>query len=306
VFLVAAEAAWLLARYRPRRAALVASLVPGLVLAAHLPLLLAQRGNGEAVGATSLLSRVVGAPKALVVGYSFPSEVAGTLAAGALVAVGLVLAATRSPGRTRRGAVVAGSIALAAVAVPVALALVGADYVTARNLVLAVVPGAVCVGTGYAASRVGLAAGGALCALLLAVTLVVSLDERYGRTDWRGAAEALGSPASPRAIVVTPYLSRHLWSPYLPGLEEPVGATATVAEIAVLGLATEGGFSGGAVEPPEVAPPVPPPGFALAASERRPTYTLFRYRAREPRAVSTDELARLRLVDQQPGILLQR
>jgi hypothetical protein len=306
VFLVAAEAAWLLARYRPRRAALVASLVPGLVLAAHLPLLLAQRGNGEAVGATSLLSRVVGAPKALVVGYSFPSEVAGTLAAGALVAVGLVLAATRSPGRTRRGAVVAGSIALAAVAVPVALALVGADYVTARNLVLAVVPGAVCVGTGYAASRVGLAAGGALCALLLAVTLAVSLDERYGRTDWRGAAEALGSPASPRAIVVTPYLSRHLWSPYLPGLEEPVGATATVAEIAVLGLATEGGFSGGAVEPPEVAPPVPPPGFALAASERRPTYTLFRYRAREPRAVSTDELARLRLVDQQPGILLQR
>jgi hypothetical protein len=307
VFLVAAEAAWLLARYRPRGAAVVASLVPGLVLAAHLPLLLAQRGNGEAVGATSLLSRVVGAPKALVIGYSFPAEVAGTLTAGALVAVGLVLAGTRSASRERSGALVAGSVALAVVAVPVVLAVAGADYVTARNLVLAVVPGAVCVGVGYAASRLGLAAGGLLCALLLAVTLAVSLDERYGRTDWRGAAETLGSPAVPRAIVVTPYLSRSLWSPYVPGLEEPAGPEATVGEIAVLGLATEGGFSGGAVEPPDVAAPAPPRGFALVATERTPTYTLFRYRARQrATVVSTDELARLRLVDQQPGILLQQ
>jgi hypothetical protein len=305
VFLVVAEAFWLLHRYRPRRDAAVAALLPTLVLALHLPLLLAQRGNGEAVSATSLLSRFVGAPKALLVGYSFPAEIAGTLAAAGLVVFGLVLAATRAPAAHRRGALVVASLALAAAAVPAALALAGVDYVTARNLVLAVVPGAVCVGAGYAATRLGLVATAVLTTVLLAITLSVSLDERYGRTDWRGAAAALEPTAVPRAIVVTPYLSRSLWRPYLPGLEEPSGSAATVGEIAVVGLATEGGFSRGAVRPPDVPPPAPPPGFALAATERTPTFTLFRYRAPEPRAVSTDELARLRLVDQQPGILLQ-
>ena len=304
VFLVAAEAMWLLARYRPRRDAVAAAIVPLLVLVAHLPLLLAQRGNGEAVAATSLASRIGGGLKAIVVGYSFPVEVAGTLVAGALVAVGLVLAVTRASERGKRAALVAGSLAAAAIAVPVVLALVGTDYLSARNLVLAAVPGAVCLGVGYAASRVGLAAGGTLIALLAAITLTVSLDDRYGRTDWRGAAEELGPSGVERAIVVTPYLSRSLWSPYLPGLEEPSGPIR-VREISVVGLATEGGLSGGAVEPPDVPPGAPPPGFALSSVVRTPTLVLVTYRAPAPTPVSETALAALRLADQQPGILLQ-
>jgi hypothetical protein len=305
IFLVLAEAAWLVARYRPRPAALAASLVPALVFAAHLPLLLAQRGNGEAVGATSLVSRVVGAPKALVVGYSFPAEVAGALLAAALVVVGLALFATRTSLDVRRGALVAGSLAVVSIALPLGLALAGSDYLTARNLVLAVVPGAVCVATGYAASRLGLAAGVALCVLLLAITLSVSLDERYGRTDWRGAARRLEPALVERAIVVTPYMSRSLWSPYLPGLEEPSAENVTVEEISVVGLATEGGFSAGPVEPPDVEPRPSPPGFTLVGVERTPTLTLVRYRARTPTRVSTAALAALRLTEQQPGLLLQ-
>jgi mannosyltransferase len=305
VFLVAAEAAWLLARYRPRRDALAATLVPALVLLAHVPLLLAQRGNGEAVASTSLTSRIGGGLKALVVGYSFPLEVAGTLLAGALVLVGLVLAATRTSEHARAGALVAGSIAAAAVAVPVALAVVGADYLSARNLVLAVVPGAVCLAAGYATSRLGLAAAGALLALLLAITVAVALDDRYGRTDWRGAADRLQPSTAARAIVVTPYMSRFLWRPYLQGLEEPSGDTIAVREIAVVGLATEGGLSGGAVQPPDAPPPAPPAGFALTSVERTPTLVLVTYRAPAPTAVSESTLAALRLADQQPGILLQ-
>jgi mannosyltransferase len=300
VFLVVTEAGWLLARYRRRRDVVLAVLLPALVLAAQLPLLDAQRGNGETVGDTSLLSRIAGAPKALVVGYSFPAEVAGSLLAAALVALGVVLLATRARGSALRGALVA------VLAVPLGLALLGSDYLTARNLVLAVVPGAVAVAAGYATGRLGLLVGGALCLLLLAITLTVTLDERYGRTDWRGAAELLGSPAGERAIVVTPYMSRSLWSPYLGGLDEPTGATVTVNEIAVLGLATEGGFSAGAVRPPDVEPPPPPAGFALVDAERTPTVTLFRYRASRPTTVSTSALGALRLVDQQPGLLLQR
>jgi hypothetical protein len=200
---------------------------------------------------------------------------------------------------------VAGSVALVVLGVPLVGTVVGADYVTVRNLVAAIVPGAICVGAGFAAGRLGVAAGGALCGLLLAITLGVSLDERYGRTDWRGAAARLDDPGFARMIVVTPYMSRSLWSAYLPGLEEPSGGEAVVDEIAVVGLATEGGFSSGRVEPPEVEPPPPPAGFAIVEAERASTLTLYRYRAVRPTPVSTSTLAGMRLADQQPGILLQ-
>jgi hypothetical protein len=100
-------------------------------------------------------------------------------------------------------------------------------------------------------------------------------------------------------------MSRQLWEPYLPALAEPAGATLSVREIAVVGLASEGGFSGGAVRPPDGPPPSRIPGFELVETERAPTLTLFRYRAERPTEVSTDALAALRLTGIQPGILLQ-
>ena len=305
VFLVLPEAVWLVSRGRSRRSALFASLVPTAVLLAHVPLVLVQRGNGGAVSGTLLFSRIAGIPTGLVVGYSFPAELAGSAAAAALLVVGLALLVTRSSAELRRRALVPGGLAVVSIAVPVALALAGADYVIVRNLILAVVPAAVCVATGFAANRLGLAAAGALCALSLAIGLTASIDDRYGRTDWRGAAERLASPTVGRAIVVTPYMSRSLWSPYLPGLREPSGGKTTVREIAVVGLATEGGFSGGSVRPPGGEPPAPPAGFTLVAAERTPTFTLFRYRAARPISLSDETLAGLRLTDLQPGLLVQ-
>ena len=305
IFLVVPEAFWLLTRSRPRRPVLLASFVPAVVLLLHVPLLDRQREAGAAVSETSLVRRLAGIPKDLVVGYSFPTEVLGTALAAALVLVGLALLVTRSTPDARRRALVPASVAASAIAVPVVLALVGADYVVARNTILAVVPAGVLLATGYAANRLGLAAAGALCALGLAIVLSTSLDARYGRTDWRGAAERLATPTVPRAIVVTPYMSRSLWSPYLPRLGEPQVEAPEVEEIAVIGLATEGGFSGGAVEPPDVAAPAPPPGFEFVDDEHASTYTLFLYRARRPTPISTTDLAELRLTDIQPGILLQ-
>ena len=150
----------------------------------------------------------------------------------------------------RRGALVAGSLAAAVVLAPVVLALVGTDYLIARNTIVAVVPAAVCLGAGYATGRLGLAAAAALCVLSAAIALAPALDAIYGRTDWRGAAARLEPTDAPRAIVVTPYMSRTLWRPYLPGLQEPSSAEATVQEIAAIGLATEGGYSAGAIAPP--------------------------------------------------------
>ena len=304
VFLVGAEAAWLLVRLRPRLPVVLASLVPVATLLAHLPVLLDQRGNGEAVAGSSLAGRVAGIPKNLVVGYSFPLEAAGSVLAACLVLLGLVLAARLTP-RERRGALAAGSLAAAIVVVPIALAVVGRDYVIARNAIVAVVPAAVCVGAGFASRRLGIAAAALLCALCTAIAVVPAFDATYGRTDWRGAAVALRETDGTRAIVVTPYMSRALWRPYLPGLREPGPDGATVREIAAIGLATEGGYSAGAVAPPSVSDPRPVQGFRVVAIERKPTYTLVLYRADRPTFVPTSTLAGRALADEQPGVLLQ-
>jgi hypothetical protein len=307
VFVVVAEAAWLLVRRGPRRrATLLACLVPAATVLLHVPLVLAQRGNGEAVAGSSLAPRVAGIPKNLVVGYSFPAEALGSVVAALLVLTGAVLV-LRLGTTERRGALVAGSLAAAAVLTPVALALVGVDFLIARNAIAAVVPAAVCLGAGYAAGRLGIAAAAALCSLCIAVAVAPAVDRSYGRTDWRGAASALEAVDGPRAIVVTPYMSRTLWRPYLAGLDEPAAGASRVLvrEIATVGLATEGGYSAGTVRPPVVTTPRPVTGFRVAAVERKPTYTLVLYRAERPRRVPLATLASLALTDEQPGILLQ-
>lgn len=304
VFLVAAEALWLLVRLRPRRPVVVASVLPGATLLAHVPLVLAQRDNAEAVAGSSLVARVAGIPKNLVVGYSFPAEALGSALAALLVLVGVVLVARLPPGE-RRGALVAGSLALAVIVTPVVLAVAGSDFLIARNTIAAVVPAAVCLGAGYASGRLGLAAASMLCALSAAVALVPALDSSYGRTDWRGAAAPLTQASGPRAIVVTPFMSRTLWRPYLPDLQEPESNGAVVQEIAAVGLATEGGYSAGRIEPPSVTAPRAVDGFRIVAVERAPTFTLVLYRADAPRLVSLSTLTDLALADEQPGVLVQ-
>ena len=73
----------------------------------------------------------------------------------------------------------------------------------------------------------------------------------------------------------------------------------------MIGLATEGGYSAGHLEPPAVETPKPVPGFRVASVERRPTFTLVRYVAERPTPVAIEKLAGLALTDEQPGILLQ-
>ena len=100
-------------------------------------------------------------------------------------------------------------------------------------------------------------------------------------------------------------MSRTLWRPYLPGLREPGENGATVEEIAAVGLATEGGYSSGHVEPPSVAAPRPVEGFRVVDVERKPTYTLVLYRADRPTFVPMAALTGLALTDEPPGVLLQ-
>jgi mannosyltransferase len=306
IFVIVPEALWLLARAPGRRRTAVAVVIPAAVFLAHLPLLLDQRGNGRSAAQSPIVKRIIGVPKDLVVGFSFPWELAGAIVAGLLVLTGLVLLATQVPARERRRAMVTGAVATFAVVAPIVLAGGGADYVIARNTIVAVVPGAVCLGAGYAANRAGVVIATILCALSLAIVLAVAVDVQYGRTDWRGLADAIGPATSPRALVVTPDIDAALWRIYLPKVRELLDRPVRVREIIVAGLATQGGFSAGALKPPAATPDPPPPGFALVDARLTPTFALIRYRATgaDPRPV-TVKLGELALVPGASALLLQ-
>jgi hypothetical protein len=308
VFVVVPEAIWLVARGREQRRAIAAVVLPAVVLLAELPLLLAQRGNGESAAQSGAFKRIVGVPKDLVVGFSFPGELAGTIVAALLVVFALALLATRTTARDRARALVPGAMAAFAVVAPIVLAGGGADYVTARNAIVAVVPGAVCLGAGYAASRAGMAAAAVLCLLSLAIGLSVSLDAKYGRTDWRGLAEAIGPASEPRALVVTPDIDAALWRIYLPEVQELHDRPTRVREIIVAGLATQGGFSAGRVKPPAATPRPAPPGFRLVDARLTSTFALIRYEAAVelPRPLSGQKLAGLALAPGASAVFVQR
>ena len=221
-----------------------------------------------------------------------------------LLLVGLALLVRVAP-RERRGALVAGSLAAAVVLAPVVLALVGTDYLIARNTIVAVVPAAVCVGAGYATGRLGLAAAAALCVLSAAIALAPALDATYGRTDWRGAAARLDDDRRPAGD------RRH-------AVHEPDALAAVPARSrgAVVRRGDRAGdrrdrpgdggwLLGGRDRPARGRRSEPVPGFRVVEVERAPTYTLVRYRSDRPRRVPLSTLTGLALTDEQPGVLLQ-
>ena len=117
---------------------MLASLVPGATLVAHVPLVLAQHDNAEAVAGSGPVSRIAGIPKNLTVGYSFPAEAVGSALAALLLVAGAALV-VRAGAAARRGALVAGSLAFTAIVTPIVLAVVGVDFLIARNTIVAVV-----------------------------------------------------------------------------------------------------------------------------------------------------------------------
>jgi hypothetical protein len=197
-------------------------------------------------------------------------------------------------------------IALFALVAPVVLALAGADYVLARNMIAVITPAAIFVGAGFASRRVGLVLATLLCTLSLAIAAGVAADKRYGRTDWRGAAGALGNATAPRAVVATPTIDAELLEPYVHGAASPSGVSVRVSEIDVIALASQGGFSAGAVKPPSTPPRTAPPGFRVVETRRTPTFVLVRYRAPASRIVAVSALASLGLATIPAAVVLQR
>ena len=89
-------------------------------------------------------------------------------------------------------------------ALAVAAALLGKDYILARNLLPALLP--LLAATGVAAAcirdrRVGTLLAGALCAYWIAFNIRIDTTQGLQRPDWRRIAKSLGPASRPRAIV---------------------------------------------------------------------------------------------------------
>jgi len=294
VFVVAPELAALvwLAPER-RRAVLGAGAAMAAVGVALVPLAVhqADRGHDGWITQIPLGTRLSDTAKEFVLGYSgSPSR---ALSAVTAVALAAVAALAVWQGRSQRGWRLAAGIGALALATPLVAKAVGVDYLYPRNMVGAWVPLAVALAAA-AWSRMGALALGGLCAALLALTIAVDLDAKLQRSDWRGAAAAIGPASEPRAIV-TPAVGDDPIAYYTGGVKLPHGAV-TVSEIDALGFSGARRPAGRQV----------PQGFRPVSRRRVAGFILVRYRSALPRRLGRPELALARLGTGHAAVVVQR
>ena len=301
-FVVAPEAVWLLWRHRRDRRVLGAAAFVLAVAGALVPLALAQRGTGHAdyISQGSLGTRVLQVPKQFLIGYASPLQLVSSVVAAALALAGGLTALAGSLGRVKLPL----AIGAAGVLIPVLLALVGVDFLNTRNVLPALPPLLVVLGTGFAASRPAAVLGLALALVLVTVVLLVDTDPRYQRDDWRGVSHTLGVADENRVIVVSPASGLLVLALYQSGLR-PLDGPATVSEIDLVGLPDNVPGQGIGTLPRPTGTPQLPPGFKLTDAAYARTYTVLRFRARTAIAVTRISLAADELKPGAPGIVLQ-
>jgi mannosyltransferase len=313
VFLVAPEAAWLLLSSRAwdsprtrkaRGEALAAVAAVAVVGAALLPLALDQRSNASFIGESSLASRIAQVPKQYLVGFDGPVESVCIVVAAALAATSLGLLGRRGDPEEREGAGIAALIGGAAIALPLALAVVGVDYLQGRNLIAALVPLLLVLAAGFGARRAGRAGAvtaTALCLLSLGISASIPLERRFQRDDWRGVAEAMGSPDARRGIVVSPGAGTRPLELYLNGSRIMPPRGSPITDLVLVSLRGSGERRQRA---PRRQTPLPPE-FREASRRETDTFTLVRFRADVPVTYSGDRLAALLAGETPTSVLLE-
>jgi len=240
VFLVGPEALWLLLAMRRHRAALAVRVAAGGVVAAGcvlLPVALADRSHGTTwIAHTPVVERIGRTAGEFAVGplarWSWLGQ--GLVMFAGLAAIALVALSLGRRGEQRRHAVLAGVIGGLVLAIPLTLALVGADYVNSRNVAAAWLPLTIVIAAGLASPRRAGALGAAtLCAFSLAVTLVVGTRSDLQRPDWRAVAADIGATTSLRAVVADTSGAEPLRL-YLPGVIRRAAASRIVVHEIVL------------------------------------------------------------------------
>jgi 4-amino-4-deoxy-L-arabinose transferase-like glycosyltransferase len=211
VFVIVVEAIWLLRR-RGRDSA------PGLGIVALFGLALAplaihqmSYGHAEWIGNFTLGHRLWETAGTFAIGETTdiiarPQRPLLVLVSLALALASLVLVAWRGNREERRAAAIPLSLSLAAVGIPllVALLLPSKDFLLARNVIPALLPLLVAIAIGLtlpAARRLGTAIGAVLVAYSLGFCIWASFAPDLQRPDWDVVAAEIGEPEAPRATV---------------------------------------------------------------------------------------------------------
>ena len=249
---VVPEAAWLLAQHRRQPSVQMAVAIVGACGLALIPLAISQNGTGHDswIATTPLGLRVRQIVPEFLIGTGAPARDVLRDVAIALVAVALALLAIAGPSEERRGALVAGGLALGGFARSLLLAVVGFDDLITRNIIALWLPAALLVAGGLASRRgraLGVAVVAALCAIGLTATIGVAADRSLQRPDWRYVSRALGpapsqgpGPTHPvgRAILIQQYRTLLPLSLYLPHLQVLGPRGARVDQLDVISMSS--------------------------------------------------------------------
>ncbi len=226
VLAVVPEAVWLLWMFRSQRTVQVAVGVVGLCGLGLIPLAISQHGTGRGnwISHAPFGRRLGQIVPQFVSGFDGPAHSVFEPVAIAVVALSLVLLFWRSSVVERRGAFVAGGLALAGFVLSLLLVAVGFDDLLTRNMLAIWAACALLVAGGLAVPRprfVGAVGAGVLCVFGFATAVGVAFDRKYERPDWRVVARALGTHAASggRAILVQHYRDLLPLSLYVPDLK---------------------------------------------------------------------------------------
>jgi mannosyltransferase len=240
VFLVLAEAAFLLADRRSRHLSRRPMLVLAAAVALLVPLTYKQASTGH-ISWIALESPRGRAKDALSWFLGLPSHL-WLVAAGVVVLA--VVSASLASAEGRRSALVPLALAAAAILLPLGIRVVGKDYWLARNVIDAWVPFAIALAAviicqaGRAWHTRAALAGLALTAVaLLAFRSTTFVTDASKRADWRGLAVCLGRPDPARAFVISPAYNAIVLKLYRPDVRVPRPTDRGVTEIDVIGHA---------------------------------------------------------------------
>jgi hypothetical protein len=239
---------WLLWIHRRNRAMQAAFVGVGAVGLALLPLAISQNhtGNASWIAPIPLGPRLGQIVPNFIIGFQAPAQELLLRIGELAVLVALALLALRADESDRRGALIAGAIALGGFVLNLLLIAVGIDDLISRNVIALWVPAAVVVAAGLSARRAGVIGIGATVALFVisvvaAIGVDVDVERKFQRPDWHAVARLLGTEPAPgvgaRAILIQDHRDALPLSLYLPGLSFVRGAAApAVSELDVVAI----------------------------------------------------------------------
>jgi 4-amino-4-deoxy-L-arabinose transferase-like glycosyltransferase len=306
VLAVVPEALWLLWLHRRRRSMQVAVGVVGVCGLGLIPLAISQHGTGRGnwISSAPFGRRLGQIVPQFASGFDGPAHAVFEPVAIGIVVLALVLLVVWSPPEPRRGALVAGGLAVAGFVLSLLLVAVGFDDLLTRNVLAIWAACALLVAGGLAVPRprgVGVIAALVLCVMGVTTAIGVAVDRGYERPDWRVVAAALGSgsPAGGRAILVQHYRDLLPLSLYMPGLQFARGDGAVrVSEFDVVSFTApvSSGFCwwGPACNlwPSRMQGRYPVAGFHVVSKRRALQFTILRMVSSRPVRLTPAAVAR--------------